>query len=221
MARLLSVNVGLAQRAEWAGIGVTGMHKTPVTGPVVVHGLGLEGDQVGDTLHHGGVDQAVYAFAREDLDLWGERLGRSIPSGGFAENLTTEGLDVNEAIVGERWRIGTALFEVRYVRTPCNDFKSWMGQTGYDNRAWVKRFATESRPGPYLKVLEEGVIEAGDRIEVEHVPDHGVSVTTMFRALNLDRSLLPQLHRIDDLAEQARIKAARLAEGLPAGRTTV
>lgn len=197
------------------------MRKRPVAGPVAVHALGLEGDQVGDTVHHGGLDQAVYAFAREDLDLWGRRLGRAIPDGGFAENLTTEGIDVNEALVGERWRVGTALLEVRYVRTPCNDFKMWMGETGYDNAHWVRRFAQECRPGPYLRVIEEGVLRAGDEIVVEHVPRHDVTVSMMFRALNLDHRLLPRLLEVDDLLDQARHKIDRIREGLPPGRTAV
>ena len=221
MPRLLSVNVGRPADAAWAELGRTAMRKRPVAGPVAVHALGLEGDQVADTAHHGGTDQAVYAFAREDLNLWAERLGKAIPNGGFAENLTTEGIDVNEALVGERWRIGTALLEVRYVRTPCNDFKMWMGETGYDNARWVKRFAQECRPGPYLKVIEEGVLQAGDEIAVEHVPHHGVTVSTMFRALNLDHALLPGLLEVDDLVEQARRKIDRIREGLPPGRTAV
>ena len=114
------------------------------------------GDQVSDTKHHGGIDQAVYAFAREDLDAWGEILGQPIRDGQFGENLTTSGIDVNEALMGERWRIGTVLFEVADVRIPCNDFKNWMGESDYDTKAWVKRFTAEGRPGPYLRVLEEG-----------------------------------------------------------------
>ena len=98
-------------------------------------------------MHHGGVDQAVYAFAREDLDWWEAELGREIRNGQFAENLTTRGIDVNEAEVGERWRIGSALFEVAMVRIPCNDFKNWQRLNGYDDRAWVKRFAERGRPG--------------------------------------------------------------------------
>jgi MOSC domain-containing protein YiiM len=208
---LLSVNVGRPREARWAGIGRTSIHKTPVNGPVGVRGLGLDGDQVSDTKHHGGPDQAVYAFAREDLDLWAERLGRPIADGWFGENLTTRGIDVNEAEVGERWRVGTALLEVASIRTPCNDFKSWMGLSGYDNTHWVKRFALEARPGPYLRVLEEGSLQAGDEIIVVHRPGHGVTVSEMFRALNLDHSLLPRLLLVDGLAERARARVEAYA----------
>lgn len=192
-ARVRSINVGQSQRADWAGLGATSMDKRPVGGPIRVETLGIVGDTVTDTKHHGGVDQAVYVFAREDLDTWGERLGQHLRDGQFAENLTTEGIDVNQAVIGEIWRIGTARFQVSSIRTPCNDFKNWMGVTGHDNTAWVKRFTAEARPGPYLRVLTEGEISPGDEIVVEHRPDHGVSVTDLFTALNRDRTKLPTL----------------------------
>ena len=200
MAQVISVNVGRAKDAPWAGIGRTAMDKQPLAGPVRAEPTGLVGDQVGDTVHHGGVDQAVYAFAREDLDWWEEELGRPIRNGQFAENLTTSGIDVNEAEVGERWRIGSAIFEVAMVRIPCNDFKSWQRLNGYDERAWVKRFAARGRPGPYLRVVEEGELRAGDELVVTHRPGHGVTVSTMFRALTTERSLLPELARVENLA---------------------
>jgi len=208
-ASLLSVNVGRPKVRDWAGIGRTSIEKQQTTGPVAARALGLEGDQVSDTEHHGGVDQAVYAFAREDLDTWAERLGMRIPDGRFGENLTTAGIDVNEAEVGERWGIGSAEFEVASVRTPCNDFKNWMGLGGYDNRAWVKRFAAEGRPGPYLRVVRDGVVQAGDEIRVVHRPGHGVTVSTMFAALTMRHQLLPELLRVDGLVEEARLRAER------------
>lgn len=209
MASLISVNVGTPREVDWAGIGKTAIHKSPVSGRVPVHTLGVQGDQVGDTKHHGGVDQAVYAFAREDLDFWAGELGAEIPDGQFGENLTTSGIDVNEAEVGERWRIGTAEFEVASIRTPCNDFKNWMGLSGFDNRAWVKRFAAVGRVGPYLRVTVEGEIGVGDPIEVVHRPGHGVTVTMMFRAVNTEPELLPALLRVDGLVAEARQKAEK------------
>ncbi len=204
---LRSVHVGRPQPREWAGIGRTAIEKHPVAGAVRATRLGLEGDQVGDTVHHGGVDQAVYAFAREDLDLWAEALGQPIRDGFFGENLTTSGYDVNTAEIGERWQVGTALLEVASVRIPCNDFKGWLGENGYDNTAWVKRFAAPGRPGPYLRVVEEGVLQAGDSIAVVHRPGHGVTVSHMFRALTTDRRLLPDLLAVEDLVDEARRNA--------------
>jgi MOSC domain-containing protein YiiM len=214
VARVLSVNVGLPREREWAGIGRTSIEKHPVAGPVPVRRLGLDGDQVSDTKHHGGVDQAVYAFAREDLDFWVEELGAPIRDGQFGENLTTAGIDVNEAEVGERWRIGSVLLEVASIRTPCQDFKRWMGLSGYDDTAWVKRFAAVGRIGPYLRVLEEGELAAGDPIDVVHRPGHGVSVTTMFRAVTTAPELLPRLLEVDGLVDEARRKAEKYVAGV-------
>jgi MOSC domain-containing protein YiiM len=210
-ATLVSVNVGRPQVRDWAGIGRTSIEKQPVSGPVAARALGLDGDQVSDTQHHGGVDQAVYAFAREDLDRWTELLGQPIRNGQFGENLTTSGIDVNEAEVGERWQIGSALLEVASVRIPCNDFKNWMGVNGYDSSAWVKRFAADGRVGPYLRVTTEGVVEAGDEIRVVHRPGHGVTVSTMFAALTTRKELLPELLRVDGLVDEAREQAEKYA----------
>ncbi len=204
MAEVVSVNVGQPRPAPWAGLGRTAIDKQPVHGAVAVGRHGLDGDQVGDTVHHGGIDQAVYAFAREDLDWWAVQLGREIRDGQFGENLTTRGIDVNEAEVGERWRIGTATFEVAMVRTPCNDFKQWQRLNGYDDRAWVRRFAEQGRPGPYLRVVQEGEVRAGDQLSVTYQPGHGVTVSIMFRALMTEPSLLPELRKIDGLAAVAR-----------------
>jgi MOSC domain-containing protein YiiM len=179
-----SVNTGMPRDREWAGIGYTSIETLPVSGPVRVDKLGLEGDQVSDVAHHGGVDQAVYAFAREDLDAWVEVLGEPIRDGLFGENLTTLGYDVNEAEIGERWRVGSTVLEVASIRIPCNDFKGWIGENGFDNTSWVKRFSEVGRPGPYLRVVEEGVLQAGDTAKVIHRPGHGVTVSTMFRALS-------------------------------------
>ncbi len=208
-ALVRSINTGRPREAAWAAIGRTAIDKQPVTGPVEVGELGIEGDQVGDTVHHGGRDQAVYAFAREDLDAWSEVLGEPVRDGAFGENLTTTGIDVNEAEVGERWRIGGPdgpVLEVASIRTPCNDFKAWMGRGGYDNRAWVRRFAEVGRPGPYLRVLVPGRMSAGDPLEVVHRPGHGVTVSTMFRALHGRPELLPALLVIDGLTTKARLK---------------
>lgn len=193
-ARVISVNVGTPVDAAWAGdLQRTAIRKHPVDGPVRVGPLGLDGDQVADTEHHGGIYQAVYAFAREDLDVWAARLGQDIPDGQFGENVTTAGIDVNEALIGEHWRIGSTVLEVIEVRIPCNVFKGWMHDSGFDDTAWVKRFTAEGRPGPYLRVVQPGLLAAGDPIDVVHRPDRSVTVSTMFRAFTTDRHLMPSL----------------------------
>jgi MOSC domain-containing protein YiiM len=212
-ARVISVNVGTPVPAPWVGSPYrTSIHKHAVEGRVAVGTLGIDGDQVSDTKDHGGPYQAVYAFAREDLDLWAGRLGRQIPDGHFGENLTTVGIDVNDALIGERWRVGTAVFEVAEVRIPCHTFAEWMRRTGYDADKWIKRFTAEGQPGPYLRVVEPGHIAAGDALTVVHRPHHDVTVSTMFRAFTTDRALLPRLLDVGDaLAPQPREAAERYA----------
>ncbi|MXG91062.1 MOSC domain-containing protein [Nocardioides sp. YIM 123512] len=213
VGRVRSVNVGTPREAPWAGIGRTSIDKAPVAGPVEVGPRGLAGDQVSDTRHHGGRDKAVYAFAREQLDWWTEQLGDPLRDGEFGENLTVEGYDVDAAEIGERWQIGSVLLEVASVRTPCNDFRTWMGRGGHDNRGWVKRFAQHAHPGPYLRVLEPGTLSAGDDLVVVHRPGHGVSVEVMFRALVGEPELLPRLLAVDGLVEEARQRAEAFAAG--------
>ena len=214
--RVLSVNIGLPRDQEWAGnLRRTAIKKRPVTDPVTVRTLGIAGDEVADKVNHGGIYQAVYAFAQEDLDYWSAQLGRRVLPGLFGENLTTVGLDVNEAELGERWRIGSTLLEVVEVRIPCNVFKNWLGVTGFANAKWVRRFTAQARPGPYLRVLEEGTLQAGDPIVVEHRPGHGVTVSTMFKAFTTERSLLPELLKVDRLPPRV-LEAARAYDG---GRT--
>lgn len=211
-----TVSAGLPVDEEWAGkLKRTAIVKRPVQGVVAVHSLGLAGDRVADTKNHGGPDKAVYVFAREDLDWWAEELGRPLPDGLFGENLTTCGIDVNDALVGERWRIGTALFEVASIRIPCSVFSSWMGLSGYDNARWIRRFTAVGRPGPYLRVLEEGELAAGDEVVVEHRPDHGVTVSTMFRASTTNLELLPELLAVEGLVAEARARAEAYVARVP------
>jgi MOSC domain-containing protein YiiM len=211
LSRVLSVNVG--QPAAYPGVETpdqignrTAIGKRPVAGAVGVHPLGLEGDGVGSPHLHGGYDQAVYAFAREDLDRWAAELARTVPDGQFGENLTTAGIDVNEALVGERWRVGTALLEVSAPRIPCNTFKTWMGAGGFDAAGWVKRFTADGRSGAYLRVIEQGRLEAGDPIVVDSRPDHEVTIAFMFRALTTERSWLPRLLAADAIPARLRAK---------------
>ena len=207
-AHVLAVHAGRARDEVFADrVERTAIRKSAVTGPVYVGFDGLAGDERADP-DHAGAFHAVYAFAREDLELWGERLGAPVRPGMFGENLTTSGIDVNEALVGEQWRIGTVLLEVVSVRIPCSVFKRWMGATGFDDAAWVKRFTAEGRPGPYLRVLEPGTLAAGDEVVVEHRPDHDVTVSTMFAALTTRRDLLPRLAGLERIDPEA-IEAAR------------
>ncbi len=209
---MLSVNVGRPRSNPWKGLEATGIDKRPVDGPVAVRApgpkgtgaVGLAGDRVYDVKHHGGDDQAVYAYAREDLDEWQEILGRPLANGVFGENLTTSGIDVNGALIGERWRIGADLvLEVSSPRVPCSTFQGWLGRTG-----WIRRFTVAALPGPYLRVVEPGDVRAGDPIAIVSRPEHTVTVSLAFRALTSEPKLLPRLLVADALPDRdlARIR---------------
>jgi MOSC domain-containing protein YiiM len=226
MAVLKSVNVGVPRTNPWKVVRVTGIDKRPVSGPVAVTApgpkgtgaVGLAGDRVYDMAHHGGDDQAVYAYAREELDSWAGRLGRALPDGVFGENLTTAGLDVDGAFVGEHWRIGPdVLLEVSGPRIPCGTFEGWMAEAG-----WMRTFIEAARSGAYLRVLEPGEIRAGDEIVVASRPDHDVTVSMAFRALTREPDLLPRLLVAEalpagDLARiRRRVDRTRVDQGGPA-----
>jgi MOSC domain-containing protein YiiM len=189
--RILSVNIAHVQPNPYKEWDITGIDKRPTTGPIMVRapgranggaGSGLAGDTIGDRASHGGDDQAVYAYAREDLDRWEQELGRTLTSGSFGANLTTQSIDVNAALIGERWSIGDQLvLEVTSPRVPCSTFRGWMGIPG-----WLKTFTAAAIPGAYLRVVMPGAVSAGDAIVVSHRPDHPVSVAAMFRSLTTE-----------------------------------
>lgn len=208
MASVISVNVAVPRTVE--GIGKTGIDKRPADGPVTITvpgegGSGVAGDAIVETDVHGGIDQAVYAYAREDLDAWQAHLRRPLSNGNFGENLTTTGLDVTGAVIGERWRIGPEVeLEVSSPRSPCNTFARWM-----DEPQWVKRFTARALPGAYLRVVRPGTVRAGDAVEVVHRPAHGLTIGVTFRALTLEPALLPQLIDVEELPAYMRERAAR------------
>lgn len=185
-ARVQSVNVGPIADVPWGRVKRSAIDKRPAAGPIRVHALGLGGDEIGDLKHHGGIDQAVYAYAREDLDDWEVALGRDLTDGQFGENLTTTGLDIQNARLGDRWRIGTALLEVSSVRIPCSVFQGFL-----DEPRWVRRFTEQGVPGAYLRVVEEGDLAVGDQIFVEEHREHDLTVALAFRALTTEPDLLP------------------------------
>src|SRR4051812_43402067 len=173
MARLLSVNVGRPKqisvrrgRPLMSSIG-----KAPVEGRVRVEGINVGGDEQADCRVHGGPDKAVYAYASEDTAFWEDELGRELGPGAFGENLTTEGVDVSGAVVGEHWRIGAVELEVSQPRLPCSKLAIRLGEP-----QMVRRFATARRPGAYLRIVTEGELGAGDTVELLHRPEHGVTV---------------------------------------------
>ncbi|GAA4398236.1 MOSC domain-containing protein [Fodinibacter luteus] len=207
-----SVNVGGARSGIRRRGGMTSIDKRPVASVEVRDpgpktgglGSGVVGDDVSSRRHHGGSRQAVYAVAREELDHWGGELGRELRDGMFGENLTTVDLEVDAAVVGERWRVGSAVLEVTGPRIPCATFAAWMGEPG-----WVRRFTERGRTGAYLAVIEPGVVTAGDRVEVVDRPGHGITVPDVFRGLMGDDALADRVLAAGVLADDDRAALAR------------
>src|SRR5476649_2608756 len=179
---VLSVNLARVRlNPDKREVGVTGIDKIPTSESILVRapgtrsgglGSGLVGDMVCDRRNHGGDTQAVYAYAREDLDYWEPVLGRTLPGGVFGENLTTMGVDVNGALIGERWRIGDQLeLQVTAPRIPCGTFRAWVAERG-----WLRTFTVAALPGTYLSVVSPGHVRAGDPLTVVHRPAHGVTI---------------------------------------------
>ncbi|MFJ6417585.1 MOSC domain-containing protein [Paeniglutamicibacter sp. NPDC091659] len=158
------------------GIGVTAIDKRAVAGPVKVTKVGLYADVQADRVHHGGHDQAIYAYSSAEAQRWAGELDREIPGGFFGENLRVAGVETSDAIVGERWRIGgDVVVEVTLPRTPCSTFARHMGEDD-----WVSRFTERGDVGCYLRVVRVGKVRAGDAIVVVSRPAHGVSVRDVF-----------------------------------------
>ncbi len=220
VGRVLSVNVGRAAAVPWGRLRHSAIDKRPVQAPVWIGRLGLQGDEQADRRHHGGAEQAVYAYAREDLDAWQRRLGRRLPAGSFGENLTTAGIDVGGARIGERWQVGDALLEVTSPRIPCSVFQGHMGEA-----RWVRRFTVAGAPGAYLRVLREGEVAAGEGIEVVFRPDHHITVAFAFRALTIEPRLQARLleatglHRKTAAELRARMSTVPSASRRVAPRT--
>lgn len=212
-ARVLSVNLALLRPNPYKGDLTTGIDKRPTDDAVRVRapgtkqdglGSGLVGDSISDRRAHGGDDQAVYAYAREDLDHWAGVLDRELAGGLFGENLTTLGLDVNGAMIGERWAIGPDLvLQVTDPRIPCSTFRGVIGEPG-----WLKTFTAAAIPGAYLRVVTPGDVRSGDAITVVHRPTHGVTVAMVFRAITREPELLPAILAAgDDLPRETRAMA--------------
>ncbi len=186
---VLSVNVGSIRTIRYRGKDVrTGIFKEPVTGKVALRGVNLDGDDQADRKVHGGPDQAVYAYASEDYAWWQSELDRALPAGQFGENLTTRGIDINGALIGERWRVGSTLLQVTSPRLPC--FKL---ATKMEDARFIKRFASALRPGAYFSVIEEGDIEQGDSIDILSRPEHDLTISRMAQIFLFEHARLAEL----------------------------
>ena len=184
---LVQVNVGRARTVTIGRNAVeTAIVKDAAEGPVRLDDDHVAGDTQADTVHHGGRDQAVYAYDRASYDAWERELGRELANGFFGENLTVAGIDVDGARLGERWRIGDeVVLEVTAPRIPC----SKLGWRMQDPR-FVATFLHGDRPGAYLRIITPGDVAAGDPVVVDATVDHRVTVTDVL-----------SLWRGDDVAE--------------------
>ena len=207
-ARVLSINItSVVHQGEWTGSeGRTGIDKRSVAGAIEFKNNGVVGDRVIDTNVHGGYEQAVYAYAREDAQWWEREINEEIPAGRFGENLTTEGIDVNAALVGEQWKIGSVILEVSQPRIPCRVF------AGFWKRATlIKDFTQAGRPGTYLRIIQEGTAQAGDAIEVIFKPDHTISIGDLFAAKSGERSKINQIKDVTYLSTEFKEWSQKIA----------
>ena len=198
-AKVLTVNIAaVVHEGAWTGSeGRTGIDKQPAASKVKFENDGVAGDVVVDRKHHGGYDKAVYAYAKEDAAWWESEIGREISNGAFGENLTTEGIDVNAALIGERWQIGSVILEVSEPRIPCRVFAGF-----WDRPTLIKDFTDARRSGAYLRIIQEGEIAAGDEITVIHRPEHEVTIKDIFDAKAGERGKIVQLKQVSELSDK-------------------
>ncbi len=188
-AHLLSVNLtAFIHEGDWTGsVGRTGIDKRPVMSLQLTQ-AGVVDDHVLDTKVHGGIHKAVYAYSIEDLHWWEEQIGSSLTPGSFGENLTTSGIDLTGAVIGEHWQIGQTLLEVSQPRIPCRVFAGF-----WKRPSLIKDFTEAVRPGAYLRVIAGGDVSANDLITVVRRPEHGFTIGQAFRARSGARELVPQV----------------------------
>jgi MOSC domain-containing protein YiiM len=206
--KIVSVNVGVPREFDYNDrLARSAIWKSPVPGRIRAAGVNLAGDEQADRRAHGGPDKALYAYAVEDARWWERELGRALAHGEFGENLTTEGVAVNDALVGERWNVGTAVLEVSEPRVPC-----WRLGVRMDDPKFPRRFTEALRPGAYLRIVKEGDVGAGDDIAVVERPDHDVTVRDVLRIYAFDRGELERLVRVPQLSEGWRGWARQMLE---------
>ncbi len=196
MATLLSVNVGRPRDVEWNGRLVhTGIWKDPVAGPVMARRLNLDGDGQGDLGGHGGEQRAVMVYQAASYEHWRGYLGRSdLTSGVFGENFTVDGLPDDEVCIGDRYRIGGAEFEVTQPRTTC-----YRVGLRLDEPQMAALLVGHRRPGFYLRVLREGLVQAGDDIVKVLAAPEQVTVASADALLYLPDGDIDTMRRLLDV----------------------
>src|SRR5437763_10008107 len=194
--RLVSLNTGLPREVMWHGTPVTtGIFKDPVTGPVKLRRLNLEGDRQADLTVHGGKDKAVYVYPVEHYDYWKSELPEhELAPGAFGENFTVESLSESSIHVGDVFAVGSAEVVVTQPRLPC--YKLGIK---FQSDQMVKRFLRSGRMGFYLAVRQEGEVEAGNRLSLIASDPNAVAVT------EITRLYLTKSYNADDLTLLSRV----------------
>ena len=197
VGKVLSVNVGGVRAFDYNGRPArSAIWKSPVLGRIAARGVNLAGDDQADRKAHGGPDKAVYTYAAHDARWWEQVIGRALAPGEFGENLTTEGIDPNQALVGERWQIGTTVLEVSEPRIPC-----WRLGVRMNDKMFPRRFTEALRPGTYLRIVVEGDVGAGDTIRVASKPDHDLTIRDVFRIYTSDRHEADRLLAVPQMSD--------------------
>jgi MOSC domain-containing protein YiiM len=208
VGKVLSVNVGTPREFQYNGRPArSAIWKSPVAGRIAARGVNLDGDDQADREAHGGPDKAVYAYAVEDLRWWEQKIGRSLAYGEFGQNLATQGIEVNDALIGERWKVGTTVLEVSEPRIPC-----WRLAVRMNDKLFPRHFSEALRPGTYLRIVSEGELGAGDEIRVLEKPGHDLTVRDVLRIYVRDRHELGRLLAVPQLSENWRGWAAHLLQ---------
>jgi MOSC domain-containing protein YiiM len=175
--QLLSIQIGTPKTyTDEQGTWETAFYKKAVSGPIFLGALGLEGDAVANTKHHGGPDQAVLLYGADHYTDWQKELGREFPCGGFGENLTVSEMDETTVCIGDIYQIGAVKLQVTYSRIPC-----WKIARRWGIPDLTKRVSQSSRMGWYCRVLQEGEIEAGLSVDLLEQPNLEQTVAKAYR----------------------------------------
>jgi MOSC domain-containing protein YiiM len=197
IGNVLSVNVGGVREFNYNGHPArSAIWKTPVQGRIAARGVNLAGDDQADRKAHGGPDKVVYAYAVEDTRWWEQQIGRALAYGELGENFSIEGIKVNDALVGERWQIGTLVLEVSEPRIPC-----WRLGVRMNDKMFPRTFTAAMRPGAYFRLIVEGEVGAGDEIQVIERPNHNVSIREVFRIYTRDHDEAQRLLAVPRMSE--------------------
>jgi MOSC domain-containing protein YiiM len=213
--KIISLNVARPRLAIYNGSSVsTGIFKEPVTGPVALRTLNLDGDRQADLAVHGGPYKAVYAYPAEHYEFWRRELpGTDLPWGMFGENFTTEGLFESELYIGDRLQIGSARIMVRQPRIPCYKLA-----LKFRRNDILARFLRSGRSGFYFSVEQQGTVASGDSFEFAGREPHAISIAEMNRLFSEDRynaELLEKAIATTDLPEDWRDYFRKRISGSP------